>query len=301
MNARPPWAYARSLIKTLGWAVFPGQCVLCLMPSHRQRDLCCYCENDLPWLENCCEICGFSEHKKTQKMPQKLGVSTKSAVNISGTGITNISDTCTRNPQQRTATLCSQCARSASAGRRSPITTVIAPLAYAHCAAVLVQQQKQRKGAVAARVLAELLGDAVLARYGTDHTQCMPSLLIPVPLHWRREWQRGHNQSALLATHLSNRLQLPMSPTIAQRTRATRSQQTLNISARAANMRNAFSIPTSPHPQLRNARVAIVDDVVTTGATARELATALCAAGAAEVHLWSPTRAILSGNRGQSP
>ena len=296
---------ARSLIKTLGWTIFPGQCVLCLMPSHRKRDLCLYCENDLPWLQNCCEICGFSEGITRRKLVEKQRFSHESAADFSGTGNRNISVTCTRNLQDSATKSHRCCAVCRSTARLSPITRVVAPLAYASCAAALVQQQKERNGAVAARVLAELLGDAILTTYHPSSVEPMPSLLIPVPLHWRREWQRGHNQSTLLATHLSNRLQLPIGENIAQRTRATRSQQQLDIKARSANMHNAFSInlasrsanPASAHPQLHNARVAIIDDVVTTGATARALAAALCRAGAAEIHLWSPTRAILSGNR----
>lgn len=157
----------------------------------------------------------------------------------------------------------------------------------------MVHQQKHRKGAVAARVLAELLGDAVLQHYALEPTR--PALLIPVPLHWRRQWSRGYNQSAILANHLSHRLNVPSAPNIARRTRATQSQQQLDIADRAANMHNAFAVRSaSLTPDFTNTIIAIIDDVVTTGATARALAVSLLQAGAAEVHLWSPTRAILN-------
>jgi len=181
----------------------------------------------------------------------------------------------------------------------APITRVVAPLAYADCAAAMVHQQKHRKGAVAARVLAELLGDAVLHSYALEAVR--PSLLIPVPLHWRREWQRGYNQSTILAGHLRKRLGIPLASNIAHRTRATKSQQQLDIAHRAANMQGAFRLRKSPVTRhtIANATVAIIDDVVTTGATAQALALALLDAGAAEIHLWSPTRAIL--NRSGTP
>lgn len=158
----------------------------------------------------------------------------------------------------------------------------------------MVHQQKNRQGVVAARVLAELLGDAVQKRYALNALP--PTLIVPVPLHWRREWQRGYNQSALLAHHLGKRLRLPVAYGLARRKRATQSQQQLDLSDREANMRDAFTVRSpvaGAPPELANRRVAIVDDVVTTGATARALAQALLSAGAAEVHLWSPTRAIL--------
>jgi len=178
--------------------------------------------------------------------------------------------------------------------RIAPITRVVAPLAYADCAAALVHQQKHRKGAVAARVLAELLGDAVLKRYALEAIR--PSLLIPVPLHWRREWQRGHNQSAILASHIGKRMSLPVAGNIVRRRRATRSQQQLDIADRAANMQGAFRVNNPPaiRAAIANKTIAIIDDVVTTGATAQALALALQRAGARQIHLWSPTRAILS-------
>ena len=168
----------------------------------------------------------------------------------------------------------------------------VAPLAYAGCATAMVHQQKNRKGAVAARVLAELLGDAVLQHYALEPVR--PALLIPVPLHWRRQWQRGYNQSTILASHLSHRLGIPIATNLARRARATQSQQQLDIADRAANMHNAFVV-RRPNliPNLNNTIIAIIDDVVTTGATAQALAVSLLRAGAPEVHLWSPTRAIL--------
>lgn len=213
------------------------------------------------------------------------------AQDFSGTHTTNISGTSNRNSHNRVSRMRhSSCAQHP---RFAPITRVVAPLAYADCAAAMVHQQKDRKGAVAARVLAELLGDALLQCYALEAVR--PSLLIPVPLHWRREWQRGYNQSAILASHLGKRLGLPLVLNGVRRTRATLSQQQLDIADRAANMQGAFSVQKSSltRKTIANQTVAIIDDVVTTGATAQALALALKQAGAAEIHLWSPTRAIL--------
>ena len=148
-----------------------------------------------------------------------------------------------------------------------------------------MQQQKQRKASVAARMLAELLADAVLR----SATQPLPEALVPVPLYWARHFRRGHNQSTVLARVLSHRLGVPVLEHLARRVRHTPSQQSLSRTDRAENLHGAFRA----RPLGKTTRIAIIDDVVTTGATSAALAQALVAAGATEVHLWAPTRAIL--------
>ncbi len=96
--------------------------------------------------------------------------------------------------------------------------------------------------------------------------------LIPVPMHWKRRWQRGYNQSTVLANALGKQLNIPVDSQVITRTRHTPPQQSLNKRERFRNLRNAFKInQRSPLPH----HVALVDDVVTTGTTANTLATLL--------------------------
>lgn len=107
-------------------------------------------------------------------------------------------------------------------------------------------------------------------------------LLIPVPLHWRRFWRRRFNQAAELARALSQRpgTDAVALPDALIRRRATPSQEGLSRAARAENMRAAFAANPSALPRLRGARVALIDDVMTTGATLGACAEALLEAGA---------------------
>ncbi len=104
--------------------------------------------------------------------------------------------------------------------------------------------------------------------------------LIPVPLHPSRERDRGYNQSELLARVLSRRVGVPVSRHGLRRTRATAVQMTLNAAQRHANVAGAFE---GVDAQLRGARVIVIDDVGTTGATLDACAQAVLQTGAASV------------------
>ena len=110
--------------------------------------------------------------------------------------------------------------------------------------------------------------------------------LLPVPLHWRRQAARGYNQAAELCRVLHRQAGLPVLGHI-RRTRATRYQTALDARARQGNLRGAFA----PRATAAARHVLIVDDVMTTGATCRELARAARAAGAGRVSVLAVARA----------
>jgi ComF family protein len=115
-----------------------------------------------------------------------------------------------------------------------------------------------------------------------DHDIAMPELLLPVPAHPRRTWQRGFNQSALLTRMLSKRLQLPYSHRIIKRALHTPAQNQLTQQQRKRNLRGAFALK-APCPVTH---VAIVDDVITTGSTANAIAELLKQSGVERVDIW---------------
>lgn len=114
--------------------------------------------------------------------------------------------------------------------------------------------------------------------------------IVPVPLYPLKQREREFNQSTRLAARLSRATDIPLRTRWVRRTRPTRTQTLLTRAERAANMRNAFA-PT-PGTRIKGARVVLVDDVLTTGATTSSCARALRAAGAAEVCVWTVARGV---------
>lgn len=112
--------------------------------------------------------------------------------------------------------------------------------------------------------------------------------IVPVPLHWRRRWQRGFNQAALLAQAVARRYGTRIRPVL-RRVRATAVQAGLSHSGRRANVAGAFRVRRGE--QLEGRRVLLVDDVMTTGATAAACAAALKQAGARYVAVLTVARA----------
>jgi len=98
--------------------------------------------------------------------------------------------------------------------------------------------------------------------------------LIPVPLHFRHQRQRGFNQAELLAQALSAHLQIPVLSNVLNRARLTKPQYGLNRAARQINVEDAFTLKTSP-PFLEKKSVLLIDDICTTGSTFAACARAL--------------------------
>lgn len=130
-----------------------------------------------------------------------------------------------------------------------------------------------------------VLGEA-LARH-LEATSERADAIVPVPLHRRRLRDRGYNQSLELARPIGRTLGIPVRPRAARRVRPTQAQAGLSRDERRRNVRNAFDIVETVTGQ----RIAIVDDVMTSGHTVDALARALKRAGADEVVVWVLARA----------
>jgi ComF family protein len=129
--------------------------------------------------------------------------------------------------------------------------------------------------------LAELVA-AAWAKMAADKVRPWAiDVVVPVPLHWWRRWQRGYNQSDVLGRALAKVLHVPIQINGLRRTRKTASQAGLSATQRRENVRGAFG--ARPNIAFAAKTVLLVDDVMTTGSTAHEAARALRRAGAAKV------------------
>jgi ComF family protein len=188
---------------------------------------------------------------------------------------------------------CPRCALPSAGGawcadcfvKPPPLAFTIAAFRYAFPVDRIVQALKYR-GTLA---LADVLGDALAeAACATPLPAC--DALLALPLAAARQRERGFNQAAEIARRASSALSLPLVTGLA-RVRDTPPQAGLAWRERAANMRGAFAATRS----FAGARVAIVDDVLTTGATLDAAARALGRAGAAQVGALVVARALRSG------
>jgi ComF family protein len=141
----------------------------------------------------------------------------------------------------------------------------------------MILRTKQATGELLSELLGSLWAEHAEARLRTLQAH----LVVPVPLHWWRRWTRGYNQSESLAQALAARLGLPCHGRWLRRVRNTPRQVDQSAAARRENVRNAFVAPV--RPDLRGKTVLLVDDVLTTGSTASEAASALRKAGASRV------------------
>ena len=150
----------------------------------------------------------------------------------------------------------------------------VAALAYGFPADVLVQALKFR-GELA---LAPFLGDLFSKRTSIKNVDCV----IPVPLSVERLRVRGYNQSLEIARHVARATGTRLAAELCERRRDTPAQMDLPLAERAKNVRGAFHCPRL----VAGATVAVLDDVMTTGATLDEMAATLKRAGAARVENW---------------
>jgi len=135
------------------------------------------------------------------------------------------------------------------------------------------------------RALADSLGHLLAERYPF----APDALLVPVPLHVTRLRERGFNQAVLLARRLGRARGLPVENRALVRLRSTHAQPGLGAAARRRNLAGAFAL--QPGTAVSRRPVVLVDDVLTTGATADACATVLLAAGAARVDVYTVGRA----------
>lgn len=163
----------------------------------------------------------------------------------------------------------------------SPLEFDVAPMAYTFPIDAAVKALKFRRRLFYAPGLAQLLMEAVRSLPGDIDA------VLPVPLHWRRHWFRGFNQAVEIGKPVAKHLGIPLISSV-QRKRATPFQSGLSARKRASNLKSAFVFRGT----LRYAHVLIVDDVITTGTTMRQIARVLKRAGVERVSALAVARSV---------
>ncbi len=240
--------------------LFPYRCPLCCVVE-TDGGLCDHCFGELPALATHCRIC---------------------------------CEPLTSPPDAAVRT-CARCLR-----KPPPYDRTLAPCRYAPPADRLVREFKYGLRLEHALTLGKLLARHVRARGGappdvlTGVPPGAPDCIVPVPLHRERLRRRGFNQSLEIARVLATELGLSLDAACLEKSRHTEPQTALDAQHRRRNLQGAFRLRRPPRAGKTAATgVAIVDDVMTTGATAAEIAKLLARAGVGYIEVWVVARATM--------
>ncbi len=171
--------------------------------------------------------------------------------------------------------LCGVCLSSSPAYDKT-----LCAVTYEYHIPELIHRFKTRHDNAVGRLFSELM----LSR--TQHETANIDCIIATPMHWQRNLLRGNNHSYLLAKKVGQELGIPLQRHLLQRHHPTPVQKTLSAKQRKKNLKNAFYSSAA----VSGLRIAIIDDVMTTGSTMHEMAKTLKLEGAREVHCWAVAR-----------
>ncbi len=210
-----------------------------------------------------------------------------------GAGAEHLCPACLADLPWHTQPQCPQCATPTPLGqtcgaclKRPPaFDRTVAALGYAFPLDRLIPRLKYHGRLAIAPALGACLARAV-------EGAPVPDRLIPMPLHAQRIRERGFNHATEIARDVAKRLGLPLDLDSCRRIRDTPPQMGLKHDARRRNVRGAFSCSG----EVRGQRIALVDDVMTTGTSLDELAATLKRAGAREVSCWVVARTLPPGD-----
>lgn len=178
-------------------------------------------------------------------------------------------------PQTQAGLICGQCQQ-----KPPRFDQVIAPFLYEHPVDQLIKQLKFQGKRLSGQILIQSFLQAGIL------PDPLPDCLLPVPIHDNRHIERGFNQALWIADRFSRHLQIPCDLCLIK-SRSTKDQVGLNQSERKANLKQAFSLRHTNLPK----RVAIIDDVLSTGSTANEISQLLRRHGVEFIQVWVLARA----------
>ncbi len=189
-------------------------------------------------------------------------------------------------PLNVSAEICGACLK-----KPPPFETFFAPYLYQGDIQQLLIALKFNHKLSHARLLGTLMAEKLADHFGLNHAT--PDAIIPVPLHSKRQRERGYNQAMELVRSLAKYYKIPINHQLVSRKTATAKQTKLSADERRRNLKGAFVVRDLPEIP---PHIVIFDDVVTTGATVTELAKSLKRAGAQRVDVWAVARVPKPGD-----
>lgn len=162
---------------------------------------------------------------------------------------------------------------------------VVSVMVYAGLARCLILKFKDQEATIYAPIFARWL-NRIIQEFSDEI-----DLLIPVPISWKRRLMRRYNQTELLCTELQKISGLIYEPRILEKIKETATQKSLDRERRLRNLENSFSLNKKFSVKEKN--ILLIDDVITTGATANACAKLLKSAGAKKVYIATLARVIL--------
>ena len=242
-----------SILEAFRQEIRQKRCHFCDDSTFNDEAICTHCYDDLPWNYNCCNQCALP-------------------MNISNMNTQNTSN------NKPFKFVCGECISSPA-----PFTLAIACFRYEVPIGKAIQLLKYNQKRYFAIFFAKLLAKRIQQEYIDTP---LPSLLLPVPMHKKKLKERGFNQALLISQQLSKSLRIPTNTQILQKVRPTVAQAGLDKRQRMQNLKGAFTI-TKP---ISGLQIALIDDVMTTRATADLLSNLLIDAGAKRVDVWCIAR-----------
>jgi len=235
--------------------IFYGTCILCGLSSKRNIDICLKCETELPWIEKACCNCGqplYDIYDNDSKNTESTLINTET---------------------------CGSCLR-----KKPPFDKTLVFFHYQKPISDFIMALKFNKKLIYAKILTDLLIPKLIKHYNIN--QSIPELIIPVPLHKKRLRERGYNQALEIARPIAKKLNLPIDFRSCRRIKPTKPQTFISSSERDKNLIGAFTV----NNQFRAKHIAIIDDVMTTGNTVKELSKILHKNGAQTIDIWCCAR-----------
>lgn len=167
----------------------------------------------------------------------------------------------------------------------------VIPFAYQFPIDALVTRFKFNGDLLAGKILTHALIEAVRGAY-QEQSYVFPDCILPIPANRWQHCVRGFNQAEILAQGLSQTLAIPYFHQVLIRGYRHQTQHQRSRQERFLQLQNLYRLNPKAQVSIRNKRIGLVDDVVTTCATARHVSQLLLQAGAAEVHLWAIARTL---------